>query len=209
LQLAIEDLEKAVAAEDAEQDKTAQSAEAQKKQRRTNRGSLPANLPSVHITLAPDSTACPLLPWRDACDRRGNRRASGQDSCAVSGDRHAPAEIRLPACEGATVQAPAAERLIKNGIPTENFVADVVVDKYAWHKPLYRQAQIMRLQGLPVDRSTLAGWVGAAATEIKPVYLHMKEIALASAKIVVDETRAPGSRARPPQDRLLLGDLSG
>jgi transposase len=95
------------------------------------------------------------------------------------------------ACEGAIVQAPAAERLIKSGIPTENLVADVVVDKYAWHKPLYRQAQIMRLQGLPVDRSTLAGWVGAAAAEIKPVYLRMKEIVLGSAKIVVDETRAP------------------
>jgi hypothetical protein len=32
----------------------------------------------------------------------------------------------------------------------------VVVDKYAWHKPLYRQAQIMRLQGLPVDPGE--GW---------------------------------------------------
>ena len=42
-------------------------------------------------------------------------------------------------CEGAIVQAPAQERLIKSGIPTENLVADVVVDKYAWHKPLYRQ----------------------------------------------------------------------
>jgi transposase len=38
-------------------------------------------------------------------------------------------------------------------------VASVVVDKFAWHNPLYRQAQIMKLQGLPVDRSTLAFWV--------------------------------------------------
>src|SRR5258708_10983123 len=59
LQLAIEDLETAVAAEDAEQDKAAPSAEAQKKKRRTNRGSLPAHLPRVHVALAPDSTACP------------------------------------------------------------------------------------------------------------------------------------------------------
>src|SRR5260221_7439058 len=59
LQLAIEDLETAVAAEDAEQDKTAQSVETQKKKRRTNRGSLPAHLPRVHVTRAPDSTACP------------------------------------------------------------------------------------------------------------------------------------------------------
>jgi transposase len=59
------------------------------------------------------------------------------------------------ACEGAIVQAPAAERLIKSGISTENLVGDVVLDKYAWHKPLYRQAQVMRLHWL-------AGWVGAA-----------------------------------------------
>jgi transposase len=70
-------------------------------------------------------------------------------------------------------------------------VAAVIVNKYAWHKPLYRQAQIMALQGLPVDRSTLAGWVGVAAAELKTVYLRMKELLLGSAKIVVDETRAP------------------
>ena len=95
------------------------------------------------------------------------------------------------ACEGAVVQAPAPERLIKSGIPTEALVASVVVDKFAWHNPLYRQAQIMKLQGLPVDRSTLAFWVGVAAAELKPVYLRMKEILLGSAKIAVDETRAP------------------
>jgi transposase len=98
------------------------------------------------------------------------------------------------ACEGAIVQAPAPERLIKSGIPTEGLVASVVVDKFAWHNPLYRQAQIMKLQGLPVDRSTLAFWVRVAAAELKPVYLRMKEILLGSAKIAVDETRARPSR---------------
>jgi hypothetical protein len=89
---------------------------------------------------------------------------------------------------------PAAERLIKSDITTEDLVADGVVDiRLAQVIVSYRQAQIMRLQGLPVDRSTLAGWVGAAAAEIKPVYLRVKDIVLGSAKIVVDETRAPVS----------------
>jgi transposase len=94
-------------------------------------------------------------------------------------------------CEGAVVQAPAPERLIKNGIPTEGMVASVVVDKFAWHKPLYRQAQTMALQGLPIDRSTLADWVGTAAAELTPVYERLKELLLASTKIVVDETKMP------------------
>ena len=37
-------------------------------------------------------------------------------------------------------------------IPTERLVASVVVDKFAWHNPLYRPAQIVKLQGLPVGR---------------------------------------------------------
>jgi transposase len=33
-------------------------------------------------------------------------------------------------------------------------VATVIVDKHAWHKPRYRQAEHMALQGLPIDCST-------------------------------------------------------
>lgn len=44
------------------------------------------------------------------------------------------------ACRARTygvVQAPAAERLIKGGLPTGARVAYVLVAKYAWHLPLY------------------------------------------------------------------------
>ena len=36
--------------------------------------------------------------------------------------------------------------------------------------PLYRQAQIYSRQGVDLDRSTLADWVGRAAFELRPVY---------------------------------------
>ena len=39
------------------------------------------------------------------------------------------------ACEETVVQAPAPERLIKGGLPTEAMVASVLVSKYAWHLP--------------------------------------------------------------------------
>jgi transposase len=64
------------------------------------------------------------------------------------------------ACEEAVVQAPAPERLIKGGLPTEAMVAHVLVSKYAWHLPLYRQSQILRSQGLDIDRAVLAGVLG-------------------------------------------------
>jgi hypothetical protein len=89
------------------------------------------------------------------------------------------------------VQAPAPERLIKGGLPTEAMVASVLVGKYAWHLPLYRQAQMLATQGLDLKRSILAFWVGYAAAELKPVWLRLRELILASGKIAVDETIAP------------------
>src|SRR5260370_1940927 len=159
VQLAIEDLETAVAAEDAEQDKTAPIEEAPKKKRKTNRGSRPAHLPRVHITLAPDSTACPCC--HGMMHVIGEETAERLDKIPAQYQvivTHRP-KYGCRACEGAILQAPAAERLIKSGIPTENLVADVVVDKHAWHKPLYRQAQRLRPPGVPLARSKLYGCV--------------------------------------------------
>jgi transposase len=95
------------------------------------------------------------------------------------------------ACEQAVVQAPAPERLIKGGLPTEAMVASVLVAKYAWHLPLYRQSQMLAAQGLDIRRSVLAFWVGYAANELKPLYLRLRELILGSGKIAVDETKAP------------------
>jgi transposase len=195
MQLALEDIETALAARDAEEEKSkpgaADKPADQRKKRRANRGALPAHLPHVHVTLEPESKLCPCC--QGAMHVIGEESSQRLDKIAAQYQvivTHRP-KYGCRGCEGAVVQAPAQERLIKSGIPTEALVASVVVDKFAWHNPLYRQAQIMKLQGFPVDRSTLAFWVGVAAAEVKPVYLRLKEILLGSGKIAVDETRAP------------------
>jgi transposase len=197
LQLAMEDLETAAAKQDTEEEKK-QAAETPakpptetQKKRRPNRGSLPAHLPRIHVTIEPESTVCPCCQGQMhvISDETSERLDSipAQHRVVVT---HRP-KYGCRGCESAVVQAPAPEHLIKNGIPTEGMVATVVVDKHAWHKPLYRQAEHMALQGLPIDRSTLADWVGTAAAELTPVYERMKELLLASAVIVVDETKVP------------------
>jgi hypothetical protein len=70
-------------------------------------------------------------------------------------------------------------------------VAYILAAKYAWHLPLYRQAQILLSQDIAIERATLAFWVGYAAAELKPLYLRLRELILGSAKIAVDETVAP------------------
>ena len=95
------------------------------------------------------------------------------------------------ACAGEVAQAPAPERLIENGIPTEALVAHVLVAKCADHTPLYRQAQIYARQGITLDRSTLADWVGRAAFALRPVYARLFERLKQSTKLFADETTAP------------------
>ena len=95
------------------------------------------------------------------------------------------------ACENVVVQSPAPARLIEGGLPTEATVAHVLVSKYADHLPLYRQAQIYERQGLRLDRSTLADWVGRAAFHLRPVHERILAHLKSSTKLFADETTAP------------------
>ena len=67
----------------------------------------------------------------------------------------------------------------------------VLVSKYADHLPLYRQAQIYSRQGIDLDRSTLAAWVGKPAFELTPVYEALMANLKRSPKLFMDETPAP------------------
>jgi transposase len=190
--LALEDIEQAIAASEAADDKKdPAAARARAEKRRANRGALPVHLPRVHVTIEPEDTNCPCC--------RAPMHVIGEESSQRLDV--IPAQFRVivthrpkyacRACKQAVVQAPAPERLIKGGLPTETMVASVLVAKYAWHLPLYRQAQMLLAQGLDIKRAILAFWVGYAAAELKPIYLRLRELILTSGKIAVDETVAP------------------
>ena len=192
LRLALEDIEQVIAANEADDDKKDKvAARARADKRRVNRGALPGHLPRVHVTIEPDDSNCPCCraPMRVIGEETSQRLdvIPAQYRVIVT---HRP-KYACRACAEAVVQAPAPERLIKGGLPTEAMVAAVLVAKYAWHPPLYRQSQMLAAQGLDIKRSILAFWVGYAAAELKPIYLRLREIILASGRIAVDETVAP------------------
>jgi transposase len=192
LLLALEDIEQAVAGNEAADDKKdPAAARTRGDKRRVNRGALPAHLPRVDVTITPEDTNCPCCraPMHVIGEETSQRLdvVPAQFRVIVT---HRP-KYACRACEEAVVQAPAPERLIKGGLPTEAMVAYVLVAKYAWHLPLYRQAQMLLAQGLDIKRAILAFWVGYAAAELQPLYLRLRELILTSGKIAVDETIAP------------------
>jgi transposase len=188
LALALEDIEQAIAKSDAMAEK--ERAPLPRGLRKANRGSLPKHLPHIHETIAPEDRNCPCC--RAPMHVIGEETAERLDVIPAQYRvivTHRP-KLACRACEK-MVQANAAEHLIKSGLPTEAMVASVLVAKYGWHLPLYRQAKMLAVQGIEIDRSTLAFWVGYAAAEIAPLYERLKESLLASARLAVDETPVP------------------
>lgn len=77
------------------------------------------------------------------------------------------------------------------GKATFGTLPHVVVSKFDHHLPLYRQAEIMAAQGIEIDRSTLAGWVGQAAVLLDPIISRIREVGLTASKIHTDDTPVP------------------
>jgi transposase len=190
--LALEDAEQAEAAASAEDETRSAEAHAEAaRRRRRNRGALPAHLPRIETTVDIEDRTCPCC--------KGMLHKIGED---VSERLDiVPAQFRVlvthrpkyacRACEDVVVQAPAPSRLIEGGLPTEATVAQVLVSKYADCLPLYRQAQIYGRQGINLDRSTLADWVGRAAWHLRPLHERLLAHIRSSTKIFADETTAP------------------
>lgn len=188
--LALEDLETAIAAVHAEEEADSHSDKRASKRRAVNRGALPKHLPRVEEVLEPESLTCScggcLHPIGEDVSERLDVIPTQFRVIVTRRPKYA-----CRSCTDGIVQAPAPWRLIQSGLPTEAMIAHVLVSKYADHLPLYRQAQIMSRQGIDLDRSTLADWVGRAAFELRPVFDALIADLKRSTKLFMDETRAP------------------
>jgi len=190
--LGLEDVEQAEANRAAETDGSSPSdRQARVHKRRINRGALPAHLPRIEIVVDIDDKSCPCC--KGELHQIGDDKSERLDIV--------PAQFRVlvtirpkyacRTCEDGVVQAPAPARLIEGGLPTEATVAQVLVSKYADHLPLYRQAQIYARQGIDLDRSTLADWVGRAAWHLRPLHARLLMRLKNSGRLFADETTVP------------------
>jgi len=195
LEFRLEELETAQAADEAAQAATEATqpsfAQAHSKRRsRPARKPLPEDLPREVVTHLPPHSNCP--------DCGGALRQFGEDvseqleriPASFKVIRHVRPKFACAGCES-VVEAPAPARPIDRGLPGPGLLAHVLVSKYADHQPLYRQSQIYAREGVDLDRSTLAGWVGAASELLTPLVDQIRKHVLAAAKIHADDTPVP------------------
>src|SRR5437588_1372184 len=150
LMLAFEDVEQALAAAQAaaEKDAKPRTKPAADRKRRINRGALPLHFPREVVVIEPEDKTCKccgILRPRIGEDRSERLDVTPAQFKVIVTVRpiYASNEDGCEACAGNTniSQAPAPERVIGKGNPTEALVLHVLVGKYADHLTLYRQAQ--------------------------------------------------------------------
>jgi transposase len=151
---------------------------------------LPAELPREVETISPKQEACP--------DCGGTLRPLGEDVSEVL--EYVPACFKVIrtvrpklscACCSRIVQEPAPHRPIDKGLAGPGLLAHVLVSKYADHLPLYRQSEIYARQGIDLERSTLAGWVGGTSRLLQPLVEALKSYVLSAEKLHGDDVPVP------------------
>jgi transposase len=104
--------------------------------------------------------------------------------------RHVRPKLSCRACES-IAQAPVPSLPIYRGLAGPGLLAHVLVAKYCDHQPLYRQAEIYARDGIDLDRSTLADWVGQTARLVRPLVEAVGTHVMTADRVHADDTTVP------------------
>lgn len=118
--------------------------------------------------------------------------------------RHVRPKLACVVCES-IFQAPAPSRPIARGVAGPGLLANVLVSKYCDHIPLHRLGRIYGREGVVIDRSTMAGWVGQSEKLFDPLVAALGRYVLAGEKVHADDT--PVAVLDPGRGRTKTGRL--
>lgn len=79
-------------------------------------------------------------------------------------------------------------RPLEKAMAGEGLLAQIIIDKYVDHLPLYRQLQRFERSGLKLPYSTLTDWVSSTCKLIEPLFEALKKQVLQSPYLHADET---------------------
>ena len=94
-------------------------------------------------------------------------------------------------CSDKVHQAEAPSRPITRSYAGPGLLAHVAVAKFLDHLPLYRQSHIYSREGVEINRSTLADWIGLTCALLRPLNEALKRYVLSAEKIHTDDTPVP------------------
>jgi transposase len=82
-------------------------------------------------------------------------------------------------------------RPIDKGIPGPGLLAQILMDKFVDHLPVYRQVQRYERLGIKLSESTLGGWLSSTCDLLVPLYEALRTVVFAESYLQADETPIP------------------
>jgi transposase len=157
--------------------------------RRPVRASLPAHLPRERVVI-PGPTACPCCGGRLA--KLGETVTETLEVIprqwkVVQTVRE---KFTCRTCEAIT-QPPAPFHPIARGRAGPNLLAMILTGKFCDHQPLNRQSDAYAREGIDLDVSTLADWVGACTATLAPLVALIRAHVMTASRIHGDDTTVP------------------
>jgi transposase len=169
--------------------------------RKPARRPLPEHLPRERIVY-PGPLACP-------CCGGGTLRKIGEDVTETleliprqwKVIQHVREKFSCRGCEAIT-QPPAPSHPIARGRAGPKLLAHILFSKYGLHLPLNRQSAVYQREGIDLDVSTLADWVGAAAATLMPLVEAIRTHVFAAERIHGDDTTVVLAKGKTRTGRL-------
>lgn len=160
-----------------------------RKARPHGRSALPAHLPRRRIEhpMDPAQCVCPSCVDHPALIRIGEDVREKLHKLPVQYEvlQHVYPKFACRQCDFGILMPEGPDHSLKAEV---SVVADVVVQKYAEHKPLYRQQQAFGRLDIALTRQTLCDWTGWCSDQVKPVVQAMADYILVQKVIQSDET---------------------
>jgi len=157
--------------------------------RKPVRASLPAHLPRERVVV-PAPCSCPSCGGRLAKlgeDVTETLEVIPRQWKVIQTVRE---KFTCRSCEKIT-QPPAPFHPIARGRAGPGLLAMVLHGKFGHHLPLNRQSESFAREGIDLDVSTLADWVGACAATLKPLIELIRTHVMSGARLHGDDTTVP------------------
>jgi transposase len=90
---------------------------------------------------------------------------------------------------------PAPAAVFEKSFADVSVLAGLLIDKFTYHLPLYRQHQRLQQAGIRLSRGTLTQWVQRAAELLEPIYYALLSSILQSHVLTMDETGVKAGRS--------------
>jgi transposase len=191
LELMIEDLEETQTEEETRAEMTAMaSARTQRRRQRRGPRKLPDNLPVERVV---EAAPCVCGQCGGARLRKLGEAVSRTLECEPRRWKIIERVREKFACRDceAITEPPAPSHAIPRGFAGPSLLAMILVGKFGDHLPLNRQSDAFAREGIELDVSTLADWVGACAAALDPILAEIRRHVLAAERLHVDDTTVP------------------